>query len=192
MTESVEPTREERIQELARRLNPDAFKARIHDWTRGGFSSSSMGQGSPSAEKPDPHLDPRDFEFNMLLTSYGRELANFNRSYLAGRWNNAEQALRRAERIEACVLVEDHMSEEQLEEYRAAAKKGPRGLKCGNPNCKHKIMGGKKDPLLHGRCRNCGRYWAAHNGVDRSVELCERELNREIEAAVVKAVRESA
>lgn len=185
---------EDRIRHLANQLHPDAFRKRIDDWTRGGLPSSSIPEGSRSAEKPVPHLDKNDLLFNSLMMRYGRELARFNRAYGLGRFGQAEVALRRAVDLESGILIEEHMSVEAFRDYLekmgadAAEDADPRAVECANPACGRPVLRTADDPAVRSekdqrlRCRRCHRFLLKHK-VERHRSLCELDVERALQKA---------
>ena len=185
------------LRALVEVLQPRACEERIDDWIRAGLPGSSLGSGSKSAESPIPRLDQHDVDMQTMLERYGSHLEAATRHLREREVKKAEKRLEAARVIETGVLMEQHMGAEKWSEYvrsmrvKAEVENGTEGRDCANPHCHHRIMGGKKDPMRHGRCKDCDRYMTKYNR-ERPEDLCERSLAREVERAVLGDDRRSA
>lgn len=178
----------EHVAELARRLNPPLFRKEIAKNVRGGLPSSSIPEGSPSASKPSPHLDPTDVEMLRLLAAYNRRLFLAEQAMIRGAVQKAADHLEHARVLETAVLIERHMTAKEWKEYeknlrRAADEENaPKGRDCENDACKRRVLGGRDDPMFGGRCRRCHRYWKKHEK-ERPLELCVMDIDRALTKA---------
>lgn len=81
------------IRHLADQLDPDTFRARVRDYERYGYPSSSLPVGRPGAEPPLPLPDRYDRQLRQAVTDHDRLL------------HDAQQALQMAMRLENAILV---------------------------------------------------------------------------------------
>ncbi len=167
------PEASERLDWLRANLHPQEMHAVLMDSVRGGLPSSSLPDGSRSADHPMPHLDRHDVEQLQILAAYGLALKQGTRAELAGRVQKAVQHLQRAHDLETGVLLQRHMSAEewrlwrQRKEREAAEEINPRAVCCGNGNCARPVARTRDDPLCSigegddkvSRCRRCHRFW---------------------------------
>ncbi len=166
-------------------LDPAAFRARIEGEMRGGLPGASMADGGRSADHPLPHLDRTDVQLSEMWEKYARLYVEATALWFGGRQRPARTKFEQCRVMESAVLLERYMTPEKLaEHYRGVARKAneeiaPKGIDCPNKHCTHRIMGGKDDKPLHGRCRKCGRWWAKY-GTERPLEVCERDIDRQV------------
>jgi len=171
-----------KIRALSEQLHATAYQEIMDDWIRGGLPSTSIPQGSPSAEKPLPHLEQADKKLMQALTEYNRNLD--------GAW----RLLERNRILETSVLVEHHMNATQRAEYRqrmaraALEEVGPRAQDCANPNCRRPVERNEKDRMKGGRCLPCYE-WLRTNGAERPKHLTALDVEREAVKKTKKRAR---
>jgi hypothetical protein len=175
---------QEHVAELARRTHEREFKAELYKNLRGGIAPAA--EGSPAADKPSPHLDREDRNQLSMLAQYNQNMVTATRAMIVGDWARAMRGLERCRVLETAVIPWAHMTAEQHAKYlkdmqeAADVENGVEGIKCGNPFCEHRITGGKYDKRRKGLCNRCYRY-AAKWGVNRPLDLCEKDIERELE-----------
>lgn len=158
----------DRVATLATTLKPTQLEARIHEWTRGGLPTSSLGNGPRGSDPPMPTLDEHDRNF--------RELAGRYRDALIA----AAEQLEVARRIELLVVPPSKTDRRRYglwlaESSRQAAEDhGPQSVEC--VNCHRLVARTVNDRYKSSRCNACYQYRRTHDGTDRPKELWERDL----------------
>jgi hypothetical protein len=162
-----------RIRALTGVLHATAFAEQIDDFIRGGLPSSSIPEGSRSADRPLPTVEQQDKNWMRALTEYGRCL------------QEAHARLERCRILETSILVEHHMTATQIVEHRARMRRlsveleSPRAQDCANPNCRRPVERNEKDRLKGGRCLPC-YDWLRTNQAERPRHLCEADIERQL------------
>lgn len=149
----------ERTSILASMLNPGRLQARLDEWTRGGYPSSSYLTGSRTSTEPAmPAFDDADRTFRHLATRYRNAITA------------AAEQLEIARRIELIVIPPPKTDRRRYGLWRAEAARqaaedhGPQAASCAN--CGRIVERTATDPLRSGRCTTCA-MWRRRHGTDR-------------------------
>lgn len=172
----------EQIRDLAPKIRPRAFAARLAYWRRGGLPAGGASErvGGSRGHKL-PHFDRTDEQINQAEADYAEAIDGFLEQLGQGDHGAALRQLRKAETLERVWLVPiDRLDAEQLKALDGMISDAAQCL-CSNTRELWERMG-RRTPwrIKRGLGPCCYSSWAAVGMPDIGVWL---KLNRATEAA---------